>query len=67
MAAIVRGAIATDEYASSSEVVRDALRDGTHKRSLRQPGAAELRQVGREALDILPVLKERGFRRQRSC
>ena len=38
MMAIVRGAVATGEYASSSEVVRDALRDWTHKRSLRQQG-----------------------------
>lgn len=49
MVAIVHGAVATGEYASSSEVVRDALRDWTHKRSLRQQGVAELRQVWREA------------------
>ena len=49
MVAIVRGAVATGEYASNSEVVRDALRDWTHKRSLRQQGVAELRQVWREA------------------
>ena len=34
----VGGAVATGEYASSSEVIRDALRDWTHKRSLRQQG-----------------------------
>ena len=45
MVAVVRGAVATGEYASSSEVVRDALRDWTHKRSLRQQGLAELRQL----------------------
>lgn len=50
MVAIVRGAVATGEYASSSEVIRDALRDWTHKRSLRQQGVAELRQLWREAL-----------------
>ena len=44
------GAVATGEYASSSEVVRDALRDWTHKRSLRQQGVAELRQVWQEAM-----------------
>lgn len=32
VAAIVRGAVATGEYASSSEVIRDALRDWAHKR-----------------------------------
>ena len=50
MVAVVRGAVATGEYASSSEVVRDALRDWTHKRSLRQQGVVELRQVWREAM-----------------
>lgn len=50
MVAIVRSAVASGEYASSSEVIRDALRDWTHKRSLRQQGVAELRQVWLEAL-----------------
>jgi antitoxin ParD1/3/4 len=42
--------VATGEYASSSEVIRDALRDWTHKRSLRQQGIAELRALWQEAL-----------------
>ncbi len=50
MVAIVRNAVASGEYASSSEVIRDALRDWTHKRSLRQQGVAELRQLWQEAL-----------------
>lgn len=50
MVAMVRGAVATGEYASSSEVVRDALRDWTHKRKLRQQGVADLRQLWQEAL-----------------
>lgn len=50
MVATVRSAVATGEYASSSEVIRDALRDWTHKRSLRQQGVAELRAVWQEAL-----------------
>ena len=50
MVATVRGAVATGEYASSSEVIRDALRDWTHKRSLRQQGLAELRAVWQEAI-----------------
>lgn len=45
MVAIVRGAVATGEYASSSEVIRDALRDWTSKRNLRQKGSVELRQI----------------------
>ena len=50
MVAIVRQAVETGEYASSSEVVRDALRDWTQKRSLRQQGIDELRQVWRQAM-----------------
>jgi antitoxin ParD1/3/4 len=50
MVSIVRDAVATGEYASSSEVIRDALRDWTHKRTLRQQGLAELRELWREAL-----------------
>jgi antitoxin ParD1/3/4 len=52
MVAVVRGAVATGEYASSSEVVRDALRDWTHKRRLRQQGVVELRQVWQEAMRV---------------
>jgi antitoxin ParD1/3/4 len=51
MVHIVRGAVATGEYASSSEVIRDALRDWTYKRNLRQQGATELRRVWQEALN----------------
>lgn len=51
MVAVVRQAVETGEYASSSEVVRDALRDWTQKRSLRQQGIDELRQVWRQAME----------------
>ncbi|NOT17475.1 MAG: type II toxin-antitoxin system ParD family antitoxin [Sulfuriferula sp.] len=51
MVHVVRGAVATGEYASSSEVIRDALRDWTYKRSLRQQGVTELRRVWQEALN----------------
>jgi antitoxin ParD1/3/4 len=51
MVAVVRRAVETGEYASSSEVVRDALRDWTQKRSMRQQGIDELRQVWRQAMD----------------
>ncbi|MGC1869669.1 MAG: type II toxin-antitoxin system ParD family antitoxin [Acidobacteriaceae bacterium] len=50
MVSIVRQAVETGEYASSSEVVRDALRDWTQKRNLRRQGIDELRQVWRQAL-----------------
>lgn len=50
MVTVVRNAVDTGEYASSSEVVRDALRDWTQKRSLRQQGVEELRQVWQQAI-----------------
>ena len=50
MVAVLRAAVDTGEYASSSEVVRDAMRDWTHKRRLRGQGVAELRQVWQAAL-----------------
>jgi antitoxin ParD1/3/4 len=50
MVALVRDAVATGEYASSSEVIRDALRDWTRKRALRQQGISDLRQLWQDAL-----------------
>ena len=50
MVAVIRNAVATGEYASNSEVIRDALRDWTNKRALRQRGIAELRELWQEAL-----------------
>jgi antitoxin ParD1/3/4 len=44
MAALVRRAVEGGEYSSNSEVVRDALRDWTHKRNLREQGLANLRK-----------------------
>jgi antitoxin ParD1/3/4 len=49
MVAQLRQAVETGEYASSSEVIRDALRDWTRKRKLQQSGIAELRQLWQEA------------------
>jgi antitoxin ParD1/3/4 len=50
MVAMVRHAVETGEYASSSEVVRAALRDWTQKRSLREQGIDALRRVWQEAM-----------------
>jgi antitoxin ParD1/3/4 len=44
MAAIVRNAVDRGEYSSNSEVIRDALRDWTHKRNLRDRGLTDLRR-----------------------
>lgn len=51
MAALVRQAVDAGEYASSSEVIRDALRDWNYRRSLRQQGVDELRQLWQQALN----------------
>jgi antitoxin ParD1/3/4 len=51
MVTIVRGAVEAGEYASTSEVVRDALRDWTLKRTLRQEGIEELRHMWHQALE----------------
>lgn len=51
MLSIVRKAVEKGEYASSSEVVREALRDWSHKRTLREKGLEELRRVWQQALE----------------
>jgi antitoxin ParD1/3/4 len=50
MAALVRRAVDVGEYASNSEVIRDALRDWTHKRNLREQGLAGLRKAWQQAV-----------------
>jgi antitoxin ParD1/3/4 len=51
MVNLIREAVETGEYASNSEVVRDALRDWTHKRALRQESVAEIRRAWQEAIE----------------
>ncbi len=50
MAALVRRAVDAGEYSSNSEVVRDALRDWTHKRNLREQSLSNLRKLWQEAV-----------------
>jgi antitoxin ParD1/3/4 len=50
MAELVRRAVNLGEYSSNSEVIRDALRDWTHKRNLREQGLAGLREKWLEAV-----------------
>ncbi len=50
-AADIRQAIATGEYASTSEVVRDALRAWKQMRRGREVAIQELRRLWREGLD----------------
>ncbi len=49
MVSLVRNVVDTGEYASSSEVVREALRDWSQKRQLQQNGIEELRKVWQAA------------------
>ncbi len=50
MAALVRAAVEGGDYASNSEVIRDALRDWTHKRNLREQGLTNLRKAWQQAV-----------------
>ena len=50
MAAVVREAVEAGEYSSNSEVVRDALRDWTHKRKMRVQSLKGLRLRWQEAM-----------------
>jgi len=50
MATLVRRAVDAGEYSSNSEVIRDALRDWTHKRNLREQSLSNLRKLWQEAV-----------------
>jgi antitoxin ParD1/3/4 len=51
MVASIRKAVETGEYASGSEVVREALHEWMLKRDLRQQSLGELRNLWRQALE----------------
>ncbi len=54
MASLVREVVEAGEYASSSEVVREALRDWKRKRSLERQELDELRRLWDEGLKSGP-------------
>lgn len=54
MAAAVREAVASGEYASNSEVMREALRDWKMKRRRQQQDIEELRRLWQEGLSSGP-------------
>jgi antitoxin ParD1/3/4 len=54
MAAIVRQCVESGEYANSSEVIREALRDWKLKRSLQQNEIEALRSLWQTGLDSGP-------------
>ncbi len=54
----LKAAVEAGEYATTSEIVREALRDWQHKRELRQEEIRRLRQLwddGKESGDAGPV------------
>lgn len=51
MAAFVRDVVESGEYASSSEVIREALRDWKQKRLLQLHNIDELRRLWQEGLE----------------
>jgi antitoxin ParD1/3/4 len=50
MAGLVRGAVESGEYATTSEVVREALREWKQRRTLDQRDIEELRRLWAEGL-----------------
>ena len=70
LAAAVRAAVANGEYVSSSEVVREALRDWQLRRALHQKELEELRHLWQEGiasgpgtLADMPAIKAEARRR----
>jgi antitoxin ParD1/3/4 len=61
----VRGAVEAGEYASTSEIVREALRDWRHKRALQAQELADFRAKVQEGLDDLEAGREREFDAER--
>jgi antitoxin ParD1/3/4 len=56
MAGLVRGAVESGEYATSSEVVREALREWKKRRALQQGDIEELQRLWAEGLARGPRL-----------
>lgn len=54
LVAMINEAVATGDYASTSEVIREALRDWRMKQLLRRQRINEIRQLWMEAVDSGP-------------
>jgi antitoxin ParD1/3/4 len=54
MLAVVREAVESGEYASSSEVMREALREWTRRRALERNEVEALQRLWREGLESGP-------------
>jgi antitoxin ParD1/3/4 len=51
MAALVRDAVKSGEYASSSEIIREALRDWKYKRLLQSQNLDEIHRLWQEGIN----------------
>jgi len=65
MAQALRGAVEAGEYASSSEIIREALRDWRHKRALQEQELADLRAKIEEGLADIDAGRVRDFDAER--
>jgi antitoxin ParD1/3/4 len=70
MATLVRNAVETGDYASSSEVIREALREWKARRAARSEAVSELRRLWEEGIDSgrsaaldMAAIKKRGRQR----
>lgn len=54
MVAMLKGAVASGEYASASEVVREALREWNLRKPLREAEIERLRKAWREGVESGP-------------
>jgi antitoxin ParD1/3/4 len=73
MAALVRKAVETGDYASGSEVIREALREWKARRAARSEAVSELRRLWEEGIDSgrsaaldIAAIRKRGRQRLQS-
>jgi len=73
MVTLVRKAVETGDYASSSEVIREALREWKARRAVRSDAVKELRRLWEEGIDSgrsadldMTAIKKRGRQRLRA-
>jgi antitoxin ParD1/3/4 len=73
MVTLVRRAVETGDYASSSEVIREALREWKARRAVRSDAVKELRRLWDEGIDSgrsadldMTAIKKRGRQRLRA-
>ncbi|MGH8584346.1 MAG: ribbon-helix-helix domain-containing protein [Gammaproteobacteria bacterium] len=65
MAEAVRAAVSGGEYASSSEIVREALREWKHRRALRERELVELRANVQRGLEDVEAGRVKDFDSER--